>query len=432
MPVTQLKAKSNGQRILLAWEQGRNLGHISRLLAIARLIESQGSEPVFALPPEFMNAPQFSSLPQAQPYTRFASPMMWQATPATPSRIDSFADILLSFGFADANALSRAVRAWVQLFEVVQPDSVLLDYAPAAQLAAQLLGVRAFQITNGFDAPPPNCPVFGIAMRGPYLEQLNTRKLAQISLTLAQVGRDVMGRSGPAVDDYFKYPTKVYDCIPETDPYGPRDNGLYVGPLPPPHDAQEASWPLTSSEGGNQAPGPGQPARPELPRLFAYLRNVTHAKEWLEALCKADARTLCVWPDVPDALMQQHISSRVRLMRQPVNMNQALAQADAVLNYGSTTTVCQTLLAGKPQLMLPADIEKILVARKVAQQEAGVVWHQNGSTCVDALHQFLTNHTLAPAAQAIADKYPFAQLQRNHSLFLQALLGDDQLMKETT
>jgi len=51
--------------------------------------------------------------------------------------------ILLAFGFADANALGRAVRSWIQLFEIVQPDSVLLDYAPAAQLAAQLLWVWA-------------------------------------------------------------------------------------------------------------------------------------------------------------------------------------------------------------------------------------------------------------------------------------------------
>ncbi len=197
-------------RILLVWEHGHNLGHISRLLAAASLIEAHGSEPVFALPPAFMQAPQFSGLP----YARFASPVVRQPIAKPASRIDSFADILMSFGFGDARALGQAVCAWAQLFEVVQPHSVLLDYAPTAQLAAQLLRVPAHQITNGFDAPPPNCPVFGIAVRGPYLDQLNARKREQLNLALAHAGQIATGEPGPALDAYFNYPTKLYDCIP--------------------------------------------------------------------------------------------------------------------------------------------------------------------------------------------------------------------------
>lgn len=411
---TENTATRTGQRILLAWEHGRNLGHISRLLAVARLIEAQGGEPVWVLPPAFMQAAQFSNLPHA----RFAAPLMRQAAPAQPLRIDSFADILLSFGFGDAAVLGRAVRAWAQLFETVRPCSIVLDYAPAAQLAAQLLGVRAFQITNGFDAPPPNCPVFGITVRGPYMEQLNARKLQQISTTMAQVGHDVTGRPGPTLEDYFNCPSKVYDCIPETDPYGSRDHGLYVGPLATLHNAEAALWPHNTA---NQAPGP---------RVFAYLRNVPNASEWLDALCRADACSLCVWPDASDALIQRHCNSRVRIVRQPVDINRALAQADAVLNYGSTTTVCQTLLAGKPQLMLPTDIEKTLVARKVVEHGAGLMWRQGSGACAEALHQFLNASALAPAAQTITARYPVAQRQHNQSLFVQALTGNSQLRKE--
>lgn len=411
---TENTVTRTGQRILLAWEHGRNLGHISRLLAIARLVNAHGSEPVFALPPAFMQAPQFNGLPHA----RFIAPMMRQGTPAQPSRIDSFADILLSFGFADVAVLGQAVRAWVQLFEAVQPCSIVLDYAPAAQLAAQLLGVRAFQITNGFDAPPPDCPVFGIAVRGPYLEQLNARKLEQISTCMAQVGRDVTGSPGPTLADYFNHPTKVYDCIPETDPYGPRDHGLCVGPLLALPDVAIVPWPHN----------PAKQAR--RPYLFAYLRDVPNAREWLDALGRTDASTLCVWPDAPDDLVQRYCSSAVRITRQSVNLPQALAQADAVLNYGAITTVCHTLLAGKPQLMVPADIEKILVARKVVQHGAGLMWRQGSGTCADALHQLLNASTLAPAAQAIADKYPIAHRLHKQSLFAQALTGNSQPRKD--
>lgn len=402
-----------GQRILLAWEHGRNLGHITRLLTVAKLIEEQGCEPVWALPPDFMHAAQFSSLS----HVRFAAPMMRQTAPTPPSRIDSFADILLSFGFADVAILGRAVRAWVQLFETVEPCSIVLDYAPAAQLAAQLLGVKAFQITNGFDAPPPSCPVFGIDVRGPYLEQLNARKLEQISSALAQTGQNVAGRPGPSLEDYFNHPIRIYDCIPETDPYGSREDGIYVGPLATLQTEEAVSWPSITT---NQVS----------PLLFAYLRDVPNAQEWLDALCRTDARTLCVWPDASDEMIYRHCNDRVRIVRRPVDINQALAQANAVLNYGSVTTVCLALLAGKPQLMLPADVEKTLVARKVAQHGAGLMWRPGSGTCTDALYQLLNADTQGVAAQAIAAKYPADQLQHNQNLFIQALTGNSQLRKD--
>ena len=61
-----------GPRILLAWEHGRNLGHISRLLAVARLVEARGGEPVWAVPAAFMQAPQLNGVP----HPRLAAPRM--------------------------------------------------------------------------------------------------------------------------------------------------------------------------------------------------------------------------------------------------------------------------------------------------------------------------------------------------------------------
>lgn len=418
MPHASTRSTGAGPRILLAWEHGRNLGHLSRLSAIARLVAAQGAQPVWAVPPAFLQAPQL----QGMPHPRYAAPMMRPNAPPPAQRVDSFADILLSFGFADANVLGRAVRAWLALFETVQADSIVLDYAPAAQLAAHLLGLPAFQITNGFDTPPPDCPIFGITMRGPYLERLNAKKLDKISTVLTQVGQDLMGRLGPTLDVYFNYPAKVYDCIAQTDPYGPREQGFYVGPLATLQNAETASWPDHAAD--------QTPAHTPAPKLFAYLRDVPNTGEWLVALGSAQASTLCVWPDATNELIAQHSNSRLRIVRHPVDMNQALAQADAVLNYGSTTTVAQTLLAGKPQLMLPRDIEKTLVARKVVQHGAGLMWGKRSGTCAEALYQLLNNHTMAQAAQAIAAEFPPEQRLQKQNLLIQALMERSQLRKD--
>jgi len=255
--------------------------------------------------------------------------------------MESFADILLSFGLGECAALAEATLHWMQILKQVRPAAVVLDYAPVAQLATQLVGSRTFQITNGFDPPPIDCPLFDFGMRGPYLQQRNTSKLAQLNAAFAQVGQQLRGRPGPSLQEYFQHPFKGYDCIPETDPYGPRGDGLYVGPLMGLRDAEPISWPLLESR------------EPRDLQLFAYLRNVTHPKEWFDALHTVEATTLCVWPDAPAELLQQQPTSKVYITRQPVDIQQALASADAVINYGSTTTVCQTLLAGirKPRLL---------------------------------------------------------------------------------
>lgn len=393
--------------ILLTWELGRNLGHISRLLKLAAMVQEQGFEPVLALPEASLHAPQFDGLP----YPRMAAPAMPRIAPKPSVRMESFADILLSFGMGDAVQLAEATHQWMQLLDTLQPAGVVLDYAPVAQLATQLTGLRTFQLTNGFDAPPADCPPFDLGMRGPYLQQRNAGKLAQLSAAFAQVGQQLTGQPGPTLQAYFQHPVKVYDCIPESDPYGPRDNGLYVGPLVGLNDAELASWPQSAT---------GEPNRP---RLFAYLRNVLHAQDWFDALHAVDATTLCVWPDIPADLLQQQPTPKVHITRQHVDIHQALAQADAVVNYGSTTTVCQTLLAGKPQLMLPADIEKALVARTVARQGAGLLWQPGRETCVQALQRLLAAKAQTQAAQAIAAKYSGQQLQRNQALFVQKLGG---------
>jgi len=295
--------------------------------------------------------------------------------------------------------------------EKIQPAAVVLDYAPVAQLAAQLMGLRTFQVTNGFDAPPVDCPLFDFGMRGPYLQQRNAGKLARLNEALAQVGQQLTGQLGSTLLSYFQHPLKVYDCIPESDPYGPRSDGIYVGPLMGMKAAESISWPQAAFSESDR------------PRLFAYLRNVTQAKDWFDALHAVDAITLCVWPDVPPELLEHKLSAKVHITRQHVDIHQALEQADAVVNYGSTTTVCQTLLAGKPQLMLPEDIEKALVTRKVVRLGAGLMRQAQGETCVQALQKLLDAKEQTQVAQVIASKYASQQLQKNQARFMQILGG---------
>jgi hypothetical protein len=489
--ISHMTAHSSAPRILLAWEQGRNLGHIGRLLAIARAVDAAGGQVVLALPPAHMNAPAL----QNPRWQRIAAPQLLstQASPATEAalalanaRADSFADILLSLGLADATALTHATRQWLQLLQAMQPHSVVLDYAPVAQLATLLVRQpRTFQITNGFDAPPAHCPIFGLNLRGPYIEQQNQKKLAQLTHSLSTTIATLMAKPMPAdvqqslLAVYFNYPRKVFDCIPETDAYAqhrptPINASQYLGPLDGEmSEAEVGDWQRAfgtaperrarafgvGSQFGREAPAgsaasrgnlcsdPNSPdpatspastetASPQSKKIFAYLRTLPGAKEWLQALVESQANVLCVWPDVPDDLLQQHANSgnnNLTITRHPVPLTQALQQADAVVSYGGITTVCRTLLAGKPQIIFPHDIEKTILARKIEAYGAGFVYSEKLQSRGEALKRLLATPAFASTAKAIAMGYSGNVFAQRKDAFVRALMDKTdsvQLKKE--
>ena len=369
-------------KVLFAWEHGHNFGHVSRMLALAHATAQAGAEPVWALPRARLDDEAFVRTGRM----RWAAPTLARVVAARAPV--SYADVLLGLGFADAAALLKAVQAWLQLFAQVRPAAVVLDYAPAAQLAAHLAGLRAAQVTNGFDAPPPGCPPFGWGVRGPYMERTNARKVAALDEVIRSVARAV-GRDA-SLRSFLAHPTRWLDCVPETDPYGDARAGesRYVGPLGAPGDTEMAPWPDAA---GSQAP-----------RVFAYLRPAAPVWDTLRALAQAGANVLCVCPGA-QATMRPELGPAVHVVERPAPMGEVLRSADAVVNYGSTTFVCQALLAGKPQLMLPSDVEKWLVSRRVAQAGAGVV--VRGGDRLDDAVRLLRSRSLLHGAQDVAHRY---------------------------
>lgn len=373
------------ERVLLAWEHGRNLGHVARLSATARLFEQGGARVVWALPGGFRGrGPLLAPGHAVHRGPRVAS--LGIRNNAAPQ---SYADVLIGLGFADPAALQQTVAAWIELFEAEAIDRVMLDYAPAAQLAALVAGLPAHQITNGFDAPPPGCPLYDVGMRGPMLEERNRRRVQLLDESIAAVGAALGAGRGLSLERWLSYPARWYDCIPETDPYGPRVDGVYVGPIGAPTETVRAQWP---GKAGSAM------------RVFAYLRSTTQARRVLRALSSAAAQVVCVWPGAPDGEADRWSGLGVNVVDRPVDLAQVLPRCDAVVNYGSTTLVCQSLLAGKPQLMLPTDIEKWMVAGRVHRQGAGVVLHSRASEAAlaMALESVLNDGRVRSRAKAIA------------------------------
>lgn len=127
-------------RVLLAWEYGAGLGHISPFNCIAGLLAPRRTEIVAAWGP-------LGNIDRAHPVIEhiLPAPMLsarvggaWddELVP-TDTNTYSFATNLERMGFADERILGNNQRAWNALINVVRPDVIIADYAPGVIIAAR-------------------------------------------------------------------------------------------------------------------------------------------------------------------------------------------------------------------------------------------------------------------------------------------------------
>ncbi len=391
------------RNILLAWEYGQNLGHMARLTELGRISQVCGFDTVWALPARYLHTfPQ--NLPAALHTRCVMAPQI--AAPTIRPPVHSFADILATLGYTHKFALQNAVTQWLNLFQKFKIEHVILDYAPTAQLAAALVNLPATQITNGFDSPPADCPLFGIGMRGPMLMTQKTRTIDFINESFAQVAKSLNLRKRPALHDVLSYPTRLFDCIPEMDPYGPRkENAHYIGPILKTSDSVGA----VGITGATVVWPPKTLAN--TPNIFIYVRDQALCIKLIEAIQEIPTlpqkQIICFAPTATPQTIQTLSRGNVCISTRPVHLPQILPACDLVMTYGAASTSAQALLAGVPLLVLPQDVEKQLMANRMAQAGAGLFrsMHSSKAQLLEAVQTLLREPQFKLKAEAIKDEY---------------------------
>jgi UDP:flavonoid glycosyltransferase YjiC (YdhE family) len=143
---------------------------------------------------------------------------------------------------------------------------------------------------------------------------------------------------------------------PELDCFAPRnDRARYLGVSP----ASGGSTPIWPDFGGK--------------KVLAYVKPFRTLEVLLEQLRRLKASSLVVCPGIADELAKACEDSRVRIVREPLDLPRAAAECDIAIGnatHGFTATV---LAAGKPQLLLPLVLEQRLTADRVRELGCGVV-----------------------------------------------------------
>ncbi|MDR3391635.1 MAG: glycosyltransferase [Sulfuriferula sp.] len=372
--------------ILLAWEFGENWGHLSRDLPVARQLRAAGHQVLCAVYDTRIATEVLA--PAAIPFVQ--APMSRRIA-RTTQPIDSYAEMLIVGGYGERDTLHGLIGGWLGLFELFNPDVVVIDYAPTALLAARIAGVPTVLTGSGFELPPLSSPLpsFRTWEKPSIQRHLLAEEVAlrNINHVLAQFQTKPLAQFA----DIFHGERKIITTFPELDHYGERSGQIYAGPVFEMPQTQSAQWHKTNTG----------------PRIFAYLRPwIPDIEDLLHALQASGANVICAFPGVSATQLKRFQSPLMQILPTAVTLEPLLTSADLVIGYGSGT-VAAALLAGVPLLVIPRWSEQYLTALRVEALGAGlpVRGKQTQASYAAMIVTLLSEPGFRTAAKQFAKKY---------------------------
>lgn len=335
-------------RVLCAWELGSGLGHVGRLIPIARELRELGHEVVMML-----RDSAYIHLVRSEGFETLAAPLLQQPREANPSPLNP-SDILLNLGYDDARSLHGALRAWHSTLALVAPDIVVADYAPTALVAAGMARIPRATVGSGFALPPPGDPIPALrpwAGADPHvLKALDDRLVAR--LRAAAGAATAVPATARA---FFDAEAHLLCTFPEIDPFGPRPDVDYLGPPANVNRGLDVAW---ETEGRA--------------RVLAYLKpGAPHVEAAMASLAEVDAEVIVAFPGAEASRAKELSRGTMRVFARPVEVAPLMAGASLAVFHAGSGFAAQALVAGVPMAMLPLHVEQFLIARRVVQAGMG-------------------------------------------------------------
>jgi UDP:flavonoid glycosyltransferase YjiC (YdhE family) len=372
-------------RLFYAWEFGANLGHIAAFLPLGRALRDAGHQVDWAV----TQTGPAARLLLRENFTWMQAPVALETPRNTPPV--SYADILLRFGYADAEDLLGLVVAWRELLQRGNAQLVLADHAPTAVLAARTLAIPVMLFSNGFTVPPRQRPLPAMRTWQPVASEtllaLEDAALASVNSVLAHFDQAPLD----ALWKIFDVAEEAMITYPELDHYENRGVARYWGSLPNAAIGIAPPWP----DMGGQ-------------RVFAYLRPETpNCEAMIAALHRSPLPTVVYLPGASDAFKARWQARHLVFAAAPVDIELAARDADAAITYASLATTTAFLFAGKPLLLLPSHLEQFLLARRVVAMGAAMLVNPEAAPgdLSGPLQTLLNNPAFTDNARAFASKY---------------------------
>ncbi len=369
-------------RILLAWELGGALGHVTKFMVLAERLLAQGCEVWIAS----QNLTSAEAVLGHLDVHLVQSPI-WLSGPGNIPEPINYAGILARKGWLSAEGLTGLARGWRDLVAAIAPHLIVANHAPSLLLALRGQRMPILFADSPFGIPPltspfPNMRYWQSAELVPVMHDVEARVLATSNQVLDNLRQPPLQH----LCDLFEGIETCLLGLPELDHYPERGAADYYGPLYAQHWGESPVWPS----------GQGK-------RVFVYL-DAHHPllPALLDHLTKMPCQVLAYIAHAADSVAVGRNKANIAIRSQPQHMGEVLTQADWIIHHAGNGLASQALQAGVPLLMLPNHLEQSMFAVRVGELRLGKVLPNDAHLLGPSLRQVLEDSKYVERAKQFA------------------------------
>lgn len=374
------------KHVVIAWELGAALGHVMgfRTLVIGLLANDIKVSIVGR------NLASVQEVLSDINITYYQSPISLLEKRERLKVTYSYSDIIYDLGYQSDQSLLGLVKGWGNLFDLIKPDLVICDHSPTALLVCKCLDIKSSTYGNGFFVPPDTAaPVLFQATDSSIKQDVTTRYckvIENINIILKQYKRQPID----ILYDLFRNSTHFLCTFSEIDHYQRTTETAYYGPR------------NTINKGLVIRLKPSQNV------VFVYVQPSTRLLDPLiKSLIKLPMQSVLYIPKIRrESVFSIQQSKNITLCDTPVNISKIFEHTALIINNGSHGLVGEALLWGKPNILLPGQLEQNILAKKTSAQKLSIALNADSRIDTDsAIHFALNNKELAKRLAAVKQKY---------------------------
>jgi UDP:flavonoid glycosyltransferase YjiC (YdhE family) len=302
----------------------------------------------------------------------------------------SFPQILHNVGFANAADVIVRISAWCNLYDAIRSEVLLADYSPTAILAARGRRINVIPIGLGFCLPPNRIPVpaFATLAHLATTEQLMDSESLVTATINAALEKHGLPKVNCLADVFHQTHAQLITTLPELDHYSDRGPAEYCG-IPAERAGKHLLLP----------PGIGR-------RIFAYLKPFPAIEALFSLLNQMSLPSIVACDGLSEGLRQKHASATLTFVDADVDLARLAPDCYLAITNANPTTSARFLLAGKPVLMIPRQLEQELFAHTVTRQGLGLTVSPNEpQDLFPKLAELLNSDKYHKCAADLASKY---------------------------
>ncbi len=274
------------------------------------------------------------------------------APPLGKTHSDHQPALQISFPEPDSAVLKYLMglsMCWREIFNNMQPDVVVAQYAPVAQFAARLSDLPCLSLNTGFECPPSRDTFSLLSHR--HIRMTRDQLLARELKILNNINR-ICSRQRhfccPNLQEVLRSDINLLITLPDS---------IIISIVKIGTTLDRYRCLITVRRYGG--------VERNVPRIFVYLRSFPNIGGVLDVLANSGADVIAHIPNIENKISANYTSSSVRITSSMIKLSGLLADMDLAITHAGHGTACATLLAGVPLLMIPTTIEQWLMNRNM-------------------------------------------------------------------